>query len=419
MKTHFHYPVPYLTNRLRDNRSFHFKKNTPTNAYSSSVLRNCCLLYVLVWGGSIQIDLFAQEANFSQWYTNRSLLNPAMSGFDPGSSCAINYRNQWGRLGNSIGKFEYGAIAVGTSAPCLRSNFALVYHYADVGDGSLRQEQAMLGYSYSVPLGSRHNKNVHTELDLGVRAGAGWRSVRWDKFVFTSQLDPIYGVVNQQPSVPAVSTARQYWNVDAGALLQHSRLDIGTLRLRDIRLGIAATHLNRPQASLLLNPQEQLPMRYTVHFTSAITGKYGDRSERLRQYYIAPLLKMDMQRYAAKSGAKMLMDWSAGFLAGTQSICGGVGWRSRNLIPVGGNLSFATVTFGLEGGNAQKDAFVWQLLANTELNVGRTASPIVGAAELSLILNPTNASFLCRDRIGGKNRHSQPDCPREHVMPGL
>lgn len=364
-------------------------------------------------------NLAAQEVQFSQWYANKALLNPAMTGFDPGSACVVNYRNQWNRLGNNVGKFEYTAISAGTSAPCLRSGFGLLYNRADVGDGSLRQEQAMVGYSYMLPLGNKSNHNVTTELDLGFRTGVGWRSVRWDRFVFTSQLDAIYGVQNPQPTIPAVSNSRAYWNVDAGALLQHSRLELGKIMLRDIRLGAAVTHLNRPEASLLLSSTERLPMRYTVHFSSAITGKYGDRSERLRSYYVAPLAKVDVQRYSINGGAKMLMDWNIGFLTGTQSVCGGISWRSRNLIPTAGNLSFAALTFGLEGGNSEKDAFVWQLLANTEINVGRTATPIVGATEISLVLNPTNASFLCRDRPGGKNRPSQPPCSRNRLLPGL
>jgi type IX secretion system PorP/SprF family membrane protein len=238
------------------------------------------LLYLLIVGCGfmlvIQTPATAQDAQFSQFYAAPLYLNPAFAGSTNQARVGMNYRNQW---------------------PAIDANFRTISAYGDAyledynsGIGALitRDQEGVLGLqSISLTLQYSYNLEITKGLSFrpGFQASIYNRSVNFSQLTFGDQFDPNTGeVVN--PTGETVGSGESIFFPDIGVG--------GLFYTQSAWLGFAATHLTKPNQSLI-GENSQLPMKLSGHAgykfffkPGAIgTGVYARKQERS----VAPTLQ--------------------------------------------------------------------------------------------------------------------------------
>ncbi|MDX2282468.1 MAG: PorP/SprF family type IX secretion system membrane protein [Saprospiraceae bacterium] len=125
----------------------------------------------------------AQDPALSQFFANRTYLNPAFTGLESGLQLTTSARNQW--LAADKG-YNFFAATAEWQEPCWRSGFGLTLTHAQEGLAPLVSSSAGFLYSYVVPT-TRGNWHV------GLKYTYNQRRLDWSSLTFSDQLDPVFG----------------------------------------------------------------------------------------------------------------------------------------------------------------------------------------------------------------------------------
>lgn len=195
----------------------------------------------------------AQDPQYSQFYSNLVMLNPAFTGSGPGPRMAMNYRAQWVGI---AGYYKQFAFSYDQPVYFLGSVNGLGINFnSDVaGEGDLAKLNMTANYSYQVEL-------VEDEhfLRFGINAGITQASIDFYKLRFPDQIDPRNGFVyptNEPVSLwaqsrvqPDVSAGLAYFNEYAW-------------------LGFTVNHITEPierfSEGIALTGDARLPRKYSV-----------------------------------------------------------------------------------------------------------------------------------------------------------
>lgn len=261
-------------------------------------------LSLVLYSFSISIT-FGQDPHFSQFFANRIYLNPAYAGFDAGQTYTINYRDQWFGLADGSGVpfnsgFRTMNASVNLQAPCVfdlqdvNLGFALSFFNDEAGDGPLRTTGFGFAFSHEQPLvGTRSGVRWLNRLDIRVGGHLSFqqKSLQDNYLLFSSNLDPVWGVIDRPATATFLSDT--YANLNAGILL---RGNFGRVKHAEnlFTLGLSWSNINQPGISFTSGDSNVLlPIRTTVYLGSShkITryqGVYGP-------WYIAPQFRWDTQ----------------------------------------------------------------------------------------------------------------------------
>ncbi|MEL6591134.1 MAG: PorP/SprF family type IX secretion system membrane protein, partial [Bacteroidota bacterium] len=234
-------------------------------------------------------SLQAQDPILSQYYTNKIYLNPALTGFEGGTTVNMNYRNQWYAIAGNLAQFTTNSAAVDVELPCIQSAFGLIYVDNLEGEGRLRWQSLGLSYAWrSRPQQSQIANDW--ELSFGLKGSFDWRSLDWSQLVFSDQLDAIQGIIGPSavPSPTGGMSVARAFDLDFGGAFVYQ---FGEDRLRT---GVTLNHLVRIDPSPLLL-EDTLPVRTTIDLAYVKNIRWGNAS-----YHLVPMLKFDMQRSSAR-----------------------------------------------------------------------------------------------------------------------
>ncbi len=188
-----------------------FKHNTicmKTKTYTHLLFAFCGILAVLP--GTIG----AQSASFSQYYTTRMHLNPALAGEQPGTAVTMAYREQWtnvpGGLRTVFASFEQRCKGVPDA-------IGLSVLNNTEGEGFLNTAEVNAHYARLIPFEGR---KARAELRLGMRVGWGNKRIDWPRLVFSDQLHPVLGqILPQSPGAVPILQSKSYFSNGIGATL--------------------------------------------------------------------------------------------------------------------------------------------------------------------------------------------------------
>jgi type IX secretion system PorP/SprF family membrane protein len=183
----------------------------------------------------------AQHFQFSQFYAAPTYLNPAFTGANVCGRVSLNYRNQWSGI---PGTFTSYMAAYDHYLRTAKSGIGLQVFRDQAGIGSLATTQLTGLYAYEVRLSKKLMGRA------GFSAGMIQRSADLSKFVFSDQLRDGKELSSETGS----SIRSTYFDVGTGILLYS----------RSSWFGFAATHINRPNQSLL-NGDSPLPAELKFH----------------------------------------------------------------------------------------------------------------------------------------------------------
>lgn len=212
-------------------------------------LRNGLLSILALAAGTLK----AQDPELTQFYAAPVYTNPALAGSavcDAGAAgrMSLNYRNQWPSL---PGTFRSLCASWDQHIPTVGGGVgAMIFH--DVAGSGLLTSTSISGvYSYLLPLGNGRNRAF---LRIGLQGSVTFRSLDFNRLKFGDQILPTQGFAlptgEQKPQ-----SSVTYPNFNGGAVLYNSTF-YG---------GFALHNIIEPTWSFYNNPDEVLPMRYTVH----------------------------------------------------------------------------------------------------------------------------------------------------------
>ncbi len=202
-------------------------------------------MLVIFW--ALPGTVHAQDPQFSQFYAAPLYLNPALAGSTNQARAGINYRNQW---------------------PAIDANFTTMSFFADYfiedknsGVGLLvtRDREGLAGLR-STSIGLQYSYEMQVTDYLGFRPGVQLamfnRDVNFDRLTFGDQFNPATGEFIDQPSAESFNTnfSRTFFDISFG----------GVLFTKAAWLGIAASHLNRPNQSII-DEESRLPVKLSFH----------------------------------------------------------------------------------------------------------------------------------------------------------
>lgn len=137
-------------------------------------------------------NLYSQDPNFSQFYNNLTYYNPAMTAINGGYSFKTSGRSLWtpipGKHNTYLSSFDAGVASIGNLMPGLG-----IILLSDVsGQASLRTTGGYLNLSLGYTAGK---KNLFM-FKVGGSFGLVNKSVDQSKFLFSDQLDEVYGIIH-------------------------------------------------------------------------------------------------------------------------------------------------------------------------------------------------------------------------------
>ncbi len=203
----------------------------------------------------------AQDPNYSQFYLKETYYNPAMTGINPGLRGTITDRHLWtnipGEWGTQSLSFDYFDMKFA------QGGIGLYVTRNTQGENCLNTFQGGLAYA----------KQIRVTPDLMFQIGAGaqyvHKTIDFNKYVFTDQLDPRFGPIYETEFIPPVEggTASQgVFDYNAGAAVQFNIRQTPVKYLATGVFGASFHHLSQPDMSWIDDGQEApLPMKFDLH----------------------------------------------------------------------------------------------------------------------------------------------------------
>ena len=193
---------------------------------------------------AMQLMVFAQDPEFSQYYAAPLYLNPAFSGTSVDHRFNANYRNQWPNITNA---FQTYAFSYDYNLDQLNSGLGFLITMDKAGSANLKSTQANFQYAYKVRISDKWM------LSSGLNFGVGVRSLDYNKLIFYNELEFLQNG-NTPPNKRSDINQVTYFDFGGGMLAYN----------RKFWLGFAVSHLNRPNRSLM-NEEAQIPIKTSVH----------------------------------------------------------------------------------------------------------------------------------------------------------
>ncbi|MFO7935135.1 MAG: PorP/SprF family type IX secretion system membrane protein [Bacteroidales bacterium] len=216
--------------------------------------------------------LKGQDPQFSQFYNSSLYYNPATAGISQDLRYSVAYRNLWSNIPGDLSSYFFSVDYQWT-----KRNVGVGFLMFSDNEGlyNLRTQRLELVYSYRI---QSHNKMLQFGMSL---FSLNMKDFKNEDFVFTGQLDPVYGIVQQNSFVldEIESVVYPDWNI--GLVY---RQNFKRPRLTPT-IGISASHIFRPNISFL-DDRIRLPVKYVVYssFLTRITFNTDNVWERKRVF---------------------------------------------------------------------------------------------------------------------------------------
>ena len=367
------------------------------------------ILYVSIICFFVLTSAYSQDPSFSQFYANRIYLNPALTGLEPGISVAGSYRQQWKNVDNG---FRTYLATAEIQEPFIRSGLGLTLYQDVEGIAQLTTTGAGLSYAYMIPVNKR--SSVH----VGMQTMWYQKSVDYSKLIFSDQLDPVYGVVQNSTFEPGLEQTR-YSDFNIGAVWRFSSdVKMKRRKIRDMRsnIGISLAHatgiFNNKSGGdeSLLNLETGTPPRLTVHAGTIIPLVYLG-GQKKKEIAISPNIKYDVQSSNIFGDAEKLQVTTYGFYLLYEGIYMGAMYQHKLLISAPKHTNAFIFSFGAYMDSGRKDATRYFVGMSYDANTTGLGTTAGGVFELSFRATFTQAPTI----FGGLLKKGKPnvlDCKR-------
>ncbi len=250
--------------------------------------------------------VLAQDPVLSQFFANRSYLNPAFTGLEEGLQVSASARNQW--LAADRG-YNFLTTTAEWQEPCWNSGFGLEITHAQEGLAPLISSSAGLMYSYLIP-------TQQGDWHFGLKYNFTQRRLDWSGLTFSDELDPVFGDIYE--SVVTSGRETVFFNDFSFGVVRRWDTKTRTNRKqkfsRRSHIGLAINHLaslfgDGPNDSFLGTGGE-VPARITLHGGTIIPLEFLQGVG--RQITVSPNFRFESQGPQPLNPAKSITLFSAG-----------------------------------------------------------------------------------------------------------
>lgn len=220
------------------------------------------ILSIIFLGRIHQLE--AQDLHYSQYFNAPLNLNPALTAFSPSNHRIIlNNRNQWASVTVPYKTFSasYDTKLINRKKKGDFIGLGVLFNKDEAGDSKYGTTQAGLSLSWVKALNGRKN-NI---LSLGIQGSYFQRSIDYSQLYFPDQWNGNSSSINTPHN--EIFTVNQFffYDLSAGAhwfWTTSARFNLNT--------GISASHLNRPNQSLMNEKSANLDIKYQFYSEAEI-----------------------------------------------------------------------------------------------------------------------------------------------------
>jgi len=143
---------------------------------------------ILIFISFISINGHSQDPNFSQFYNIPVYYNPAMNAMDNGLTITSHNRSLWGLIPNQLNTFILAA-EIESIGPF---NLGGLVMSNTEGQSNLKTNAGYFNFSFTPPTFDQKKYKIQFGTSIGVLN----KSINSDNFVFSDQLDEVYGKIH-------------------------------------------------------------------------------------------------------------------------------------------------------------------------------------------------------------------------------
>jgi type IX secretion system PorP/SprF family membrane protein len=326
------------------------------------------------------LNLYSQDVEFSQFYSNKVYLNPAFAGSDFDPRLSLNYRNQWPEINSAYVTYS---VAYDQFVSALEGGVGIHIMQDEQGDGAVSTSMINGMYSYSLQI------TRELFMKFGFQASFIERKINNKNFVYPDQTDEFYinGTINPISGNNQLDhLSRTYFDFSSGFIAAYKNWFIG----------LAIHHLSEPDQSYLKETNySKLPRKFTFHCGANVP--VFRRGLHRSSYSLAPNFLFQQQ------GSNKQLNY--GLYLSKGSIVLGMWYRD--------NLELEYDAIIIQVGLMKN---WWQLSYSYDKTVSKLIQTNTGAHELSLLMRfkytKRNRSS-CRERyLRKKRRVGRIKCPK-------
>lgn len=324
----------------------------------------------------------AQDYNFSQFWENRSYYNPAYTGLNTGElNGLLTYRKLWPKLDGNFSTIFFSA----DMKTYNNYGYGITFVSSDEGGGFIKSNTVGLSYSWRGYI----NKEKGIFFQLGVRGTYNTEKLSFNKYIFSGQLDPIYGNIYPQPSMEGIKKSNKYWDFSTGALVCIPWMRHYKDFMKNY-IGIAVSHFTRPKDNFI-EGDYKLPIKISLQWNGFLrTNLYS--LDKKNYLYVTPGLIFENQ------GDKLMSSSSFNnFIFGTDivtdPIFGGVWYSSQLMNNSDQNYKALIFKLGLKL-NSDNKRLEYRLAYTYDMSMGNLIKTTEGSHEISInIVYRFNANY--------------------------
>jgi type IX secretion system PorP/SprF family membrane protein len=151
----------------------------------------------------------SQDLNFSQFYHNKTLINPAYTGLNKTFSASALHRNQWMGIGDenlfqsTAVVLDYGLSEKSSGKYGSGLGFGLLYKHSTSGISRYTTDALKVNISSDAARIGKAKHGFMAQMPVGISIGYIKNGYDWHSLVFSDQLDPVLGVISAGSGIPA------------------------------------------------------------------------------------------------------------------------------------------------------------------------------------------------------------------------
>ena len=221
------------------------------------------------------VQLKAQDPEFSQFYANPLYLNPALTGTNALPRFVTNYRNQWPSQGNTFVTYNFTYDGYVSE---IRSGLGFKLMYDRELNGIINTIYSSFLYSYHVQASDR------LFFSMALEAGFIYKQFNTSSLIFPGMIDQGTGTITGSYPLPFEDGHKIFPDFSFGLVGQ----------MDDVYFGLALHHLTQPDQSILDGDHiGRLPMKITLH--AGAKGHEFHRGLLSREFTLSPNLVIQQQ----------------------------------------------------------------------------------------------------------------------------
>jgi type IX secretion system PorP/SprF family membrane protein len=214
--------------------------------------------------------LVAQDLHFSNPEYSPLILNPALAGANSGMQANLNYRTQWGKLGDSYRSTAASFDARITADNSSKNNvLAVGLNFFNDKAGNL----GMMSNNLALSVANHFKIDSRNKFSLAINAGYCQRSIQSADGIWASQFNGVVYDAGVSSGEEFNNQSFGFFDAGAGILYSYNRKVKGVARNSDqrVNIGLAAFHLNRPNFSFVEIGNERMNVRYSAFIDAEIS----------------------------------------------------------------------------------------------------------------------------------------------------